>query len=223
MTFRSFSLFPLAMAAWLHAAPAQADREFADGQRFGFELGFGGGFATSSPFTRRLESFGYSREEMFSFRFDFSFEAIVLPYLSVLLRFDVLDGQTWRRPSGIGPDDEFKWQNYAVGAHLRAFLPTRRGRGRGYIQVGIGPSFNATRLGTRVTETGDPSVFRELRVSYQVAGLLGVEGLVADHVGLFVQGGYFYTPVPENRFGDRHRGGGGLLLAGLTVHFGRTP
>ena len=103
MTFRSFSLFPLAMAAWLHAAPAQADREFADGQRFGFELGFGGGFATSSPFTRRLESFGYSREEMFSFRFDFSFEAIVLPYLSVLLRFDVLDGQTWRRPSGIGP------------------------------------------------------------------------------------------------------------------------
>jgi hypothetical protein len=209
------------MASWLHSTSARADEGFADGQMFGLEFAFGGGWPSSSSFTRRLESFGYERENTFDFRFAFSVEAILLRYLSVLLRMDVLDGQTWRRPSGIGPDDEFVWNNYALGVHVRGFLPTANGRFRAYAQAGVGPSFGQSRLRTRLTEGDQRASFRDLQVRYYVAGLLGFEGLVAEHVGFLVQGGYFYAPVPENRFGDRHRGGGGLLLAGLTAHFGR--
>ena len=44
--------------------------------------------------------------------------------------------------------------------------------------------------------------------------------MAADHVGFFVYGGYF-APSLENLLGDRHQGGGGVLMAGLSGRFKR--
>lgn len=84
----------------------------------------------------------------------------------------------------------------------------------------MGPTFTGTRLYVRTTTSRDQTRYKEIDVGYNVAGLGGLE-LTSTHIGFFVQGGYFYSPTPKNLLGDRHQSGGGLMLAGLSAHFGR--
>jgi hypothetical protein len=216
----SVALSCLVLADVASADGASPDVEFADGQTWGFEIGLGGGWGGQSAYTRRLGGFGYERVDTRYFRFSAAIEKIVLPYLSVLLQTNLLDGEGWERDSGIGPDDRFTWTNWTLDAHLRAFIPFKR-LFRAYIQVGVGPTFVSSRLHPRNNQEDSQDTYRELKVSYNVAGLAGFEVLPGDHIGLYLQGGYFYTPAPENLLGDRHSGGGGLILAGLSGHFGR--
>jgi len=145
-------------------------------------------------------------------------ETILLPYFSVLLQTNLLDHRAWYRDSGIGRPDEFKWSSWTLDVHARAFYPVRSWF-RVYAQLGVGPTFTGTRLTVR-TNGDSQTTYREVDVGYNVAGLGGLE-LTSKHVGFFVQGGYVYAPSPKNRLGDRHQSGGGVLLAGLSAHFGR--
>lgn len=210
----------LLLASLCVAAPVSADLEFADGKTWGFEIGFGGGWVPATDYTRRLELFAYEREKQIHYRMSIAVEKIVLPYLSVLLQTNLLDSQRWRRSSGIGPDDEFRWTTWTLDAHLRVFIPTKDGKLRFYAQFGVGPTFTPSALTVRTDESDSQTVHSDLQVRYNVAGLLGFEALMGDHVGFFVQGGYFYAPTPKNRLGDVHQDGG-LVLAGIGAHFGR--
>ncbi len=203
------------------AAPAAADDEFADGQTWGFEISFGAGWAPETEYTRRLEDFGYSPARGGHYRMSFAVEKVLLPYFSVLLQTNLLDNRIWYRPSGIGPDDRFTWNSWALDAHARAFLPAANGRFRAYAQFGIGPTLTGSRLYTRTSTEPTQTEHKEFKVSYNLAGLLGFEGMAADHVGFFVYGGYFFAPSLENLLGDRHQGGGGVLMAGLSGRFKR--
>lgn len=176
---------------------------------------------------RTLETFGFEDTPVVPlywgrtaqhFRFSAAVEAILLPYFNVLLQTNFLDHRTWYRDSGIGRPDEFKWSSWTLDAHARAFYPVRSWF-RVYVQFGVGPTFTGTRLTVR-TNGDSQTTYREADVGYNVAGLAGME-LTSKHVGFFVQGGYFYAPSPKNRLGDRHQSGGGVLLAGLSTHFGR--
>ena len=196
------------------------DRPFVDGQRFGLELGIGGGWPVEgTDYTRTLETFGFERWSASRFRFSAAFEGIVVPYFSLLLQTNLLDKQEWNRDSGIGPDDHFNWNTWTLDLHARAFFPVTEWF-RVYVQFGVGPAFTSTRLYVRTTTNRDQDKYREIHVGYNVAGLAGLE-LTSTHVGFFMQGGYFYAPTPKNLLGDRHQSGGGLLLVGLSAHFGR--
>jgi hypothetical protein len=215
---------------------AEADEPFVDGQTWGLEVGFGGGWPVrNTAYTRTLETFGFGDSYPFvsadvyswrsgyrrtsRFRFSASFEKIVLPYFSVLLQTNLLDRRKWYRDSGIGPDDVFEWKSWALDAHARAFLPVGEWF-RAYVQLGVGPTFTGSRLSVRTNASSEQTTYREVDVGYNVTGLGGLE-VTSKHVGLFVQGGYVHAPSPTNRFGDRHQSGGGLLMAGLSAHFGR--
>lgn len=218
----SVALIFVLLAGSVSADGKDGEIVFADGQTWGFEIGFGGGWSSESAYTRRLEDFGYDHVDTRRFRFSAAIEKIVLPYLSVLLQTNLLDGEGWERDSGIGPDDRFTWTNWTLDAHLRAFIPYKK-KFRAYIQFGVGPTFASSRLDTRRNQEEGQVEHRDLKVSYNLAGLGGIEVVAGDHIGLYIQGGYFYAPAPKNLLGDRHVGGGGLLLAGLSGHFGRSP
>lgn len=201
-------------------ARAGADASFAKGRTWGLEVALGAGWVPSTPYTERLAAFGYEQDKEVHFRWSVGVEKIVLPYFSVLLQTNLLDSQQWRRPSGIGPDDEFHWATWTLDAHARAFIPIDGGKVRLYAQVGLGPTFTSSRLEARTSGSRDQTSYRDVQVRYNVTGLLGVELLMGDRVGFLLQGGYVYAPAPKNRLGDVHQGGG-LLLAGLGIHFGR--
>jgi hypothetical protein len=199
---------------------AAEDRPFVDGQRGGLEIGFGGGWPVrSTAYTDTLEIFGFERPYTSHFRFSAAFEGIVLPYFSLLLQTNLLDKREWTRDSGTGPDDHYNWNSWTLDVHARAFYPARPWF-RVYAQFGVGPTFTGTRLYVRTTTSRDQTRYKEIDVGYNVAGLGGLE-LTSTHIGFFVQGGYFYSPTPKNLLGDRHQSGGGLMLAGLSAHFGR--
>jgi len=223
MLSKSIFAMPLGLACFLFATPARADPSFADDQTWGFEIGFGGGWAPDTDYTGRLDAFGYSPDRGSHYRMSFAVEKILLPYFSLLLQTNLLDHQTWYRPSGLGDDDRFDWNSWSLDVHARAFLPTRNGRFRGYVQFGVGPTFTGSHLYTQTSADSGQVRHRELKVSYNVAGLLGIEGMVAKHFGFFLQGGYFFAPSLENLLGDRHQSGGGLLIAGFTGRFKRNP
>jgi hypothetical protein len=212
---------PLLIAAVLTAAPAHADDDFADGQSWGLEFGFGGGWTADTDYTRTLENFGYSRTRLSRYRMSLAVEKVLFRYFSVLLQTNLLDHQEWERSSGIGPDDTFSWSSWALDVHARAFMPTPGGRFRGYVQFGIGPTFTPSRLRTRTGPEPTQVQHKELKVSYNVISLLGGEVMMVDHVGFFFQGGYVFAPSLENLLGDRHQSGGGTFLAGLSGRFGR--
>ena len=205
----------------LEAAPALADDDFADGQSWGLELGFGGSWTPDTAYTQTLETFGYSRDRRSRYRMSFAVEKILFRYFSLLLQTNLLDQQEWSRPSGIGPDDRFVWDSWTLDVHARAFMPTSSGRFRGYIQFGIGPTFTPSRLYARTSAEPTQAKYREVKVSYNLMGLAGGEVMMADHVGFFFQGGYVFAPSLENRLGDRHQSGGGLFTLGLSGRFGR--
>jgi|GEM_PF-3167977 len=209
------------LAMLVPAAVAADDDSFADGQRWGLEVGFGGGRIADTAYTRRLETFGYSRTSPSHYRMSMAVEKILFPYFSVLLQTNLLDGQEWTRPSGIGPDDRFTWDTWTLDVHARAFLPTSGGRFRGYVQFGIGPAFTPSRLYARTSREPTQTKYKEFKLSYNLMGLAGGEVMMADHVGLFFQGGYAYAPSLRNRLGDRHKSSGGLLILGLSGRFGR--
>lgn len=206
---------------------AEAKEPFVEGQTWGLEIGFGVGWVDeTSAYTRTLETFGF--EDTYAccwdpaprFRFSGAVEKIVLPYFSVLLQTNLLDRRKWHRDSGIGDDDVFTWSSWTLDAHARAFLPVRQWF-RVYAQFGVGPTFTGSRLYVRTSADSQQTKYREVDVGYNVAGLGGAE-LTSKHVGFYVQGGYIYSPSPKNRFGDAHQSGGGILLFGLSAHFGRS-
>jgi hypothetical protein len=206
---------------------------FVEGQTWGLEVGLGLGWtAGSSAYTRTLETFGFENRVSLEdalvccwndgpprFRFSGAVERIVLPYFSVLLQTNLLDREKWYRDSGVGEDDVFTWSSWTLDVHARAFLPVRKWF-RVYAQFGVGPTFTGSRLYVRTTPDAEQTKYREVDVGYNVAGLGGLE-LTLKHAGFYVQGGYIYSPSPKNRFGDAHQSGGGILLFGLSAHFGR--
>jgi hypothetical protein len=206
---------------------AEADEPFVAGQTWSLEVGFGGGWPDeSTPYTRTLETFGFENgyscceaRPVSRFRFSAAVETILLPYFSVLLQTNLLERRKLYRDSGIGPDDVFTWSSWTLDVHARAFLPVREWF-RAYIQFGVGPTFSGSRLYVRTTASSDQTRYREVDVGFNVAGLGGLE-VTSKHFGFYVQGGYFYSPSPKNLLGDRHQSGGGLLMAGLSTHFGR--
>lgn len=215
--------FPIFLVCLLHAVPAAAEEEFADGQTWGFEIAFGGGGTAETAYTRRLEAFGYTRDRHVHYRMSMAVEKILVEYFSLLLQFNLLDGQRWSRPSGIGPDDEFDWNSWTLDVHARAFLPFYDGKGRAYIQVGLGPTFTGSRLKVRTSESDIQTTHGDYEVRYNVAALAGLEGMIGAHVGFFFNGGYFFSPAPKNRLDDVHQGGG-LVLFGLSGRWrGRQP
>jgi hypothetical protein len=212
----------LMLLAWcVFATPSASAQEgrFIDGQRVSLELGFGGGWPVNdTAYVRTLETFGFEHPWASRFRFSAALEGIVLPYFSLLLQTNLLDSQEWTRDPGVGDDDYFNWNTWALDVHARAFYPVTSWF-RIYVQFGVGPTFTGTRLYVRTTSSPDQTRFKEIDVGYNVAGLAGLE-LTSLHVGFFVQGGYFYAPTPKNLLGDRHQSGGGLILGGLSFHLG---
>lgn len=200
---------------------ALAEETFVDGQTWGIEIGLGGGWnEPDSAYTRTLETFGFVGDfGSPRFRFSAALEKILARYFSLLLQTNFLGNRHWSRDSGIGPRDAFDWNTWTLDVHARAFLPIGRSL-RIYAQFGIGPTFSGTRLYVRTDLDDGQTRYKDVDVGYNVAGLGGAE-VTSKHVGLFVQGGYFYAPSPKNRLGDRHQSGGGLILAGLSAHFGR--
>ena len=225
----SMRLIALALLLGGVLAPsvAAAKEPFVEGQTWGLEVGLGLGWVgDSSAYTRTLETFGFEDKHGCCwdpgaprFRFSGAVERIVLPYFSVLLQTNLLDRQKWYRDSGLGEDDVFAWSSWTLDVHARAFLPVRKWF-RVYAQFGVGPTFTGSRLYVQTTADAEQTKYREVDVGYNVAGLGGLE-LSSKHAGFFVQGGYFYSPSPKNRFGDAHQSGGGILLFGLSGHFGR--
>ena len=219
---RFHHLLALAMVTGCLSAAASAaaeDQLFVEGQRIGLELGLGGGWAPrDTAYTRTLETFGFEHWTTSQFRFSAALETIVVRYFSLLLQTNRLDKQEWNRDSGIGDDDHFNWNTWTLDVHLRAFYPVTHWF-RVYAQFGVGPTFTGTRLYVRTTSSPEQTRFREVDVGYNIAGLGGLE-LTSRHVGFFTQGGYFYAPSPKNLLGDRHQSGGGVLLLGISFHFG---
>lgn len=215
-------LVALLAVAWvLEEAPCAA-QAFAEDQAWGLEVGMGGGGHRDGAFVHTLQDFGYENERNTNFRFSVAAERIVLPNLSVLLQVNGLDSQMFARSSGIGPDDEYQWATWAFGGHLRAFVHTWNGFFRAYLQFGVGPTLTRSALRTRSgTDGSGRSEIVELSASYQLTGLLGMEWMLGEHVGLYLQGGYIYAPSVENLLGDRLQSGGGLALAGVSFRFGR--
>lgn len=207
------------------AATCRADTEFADGQPWGFELALGWGSAPDSDYTATLETFGFERDEAGTFdgfRVSLGVERRIVRHFSVLLQANNLESRRYERDPGFGSDETFLWNTWALGVHGRAWLDNKTGRLRGYAQLGFGPIVSVTRLNTRLNaDDTDLTEFRDTQWYFHVTGLLGIEGMVAKHVGMFVYGGYVYARTPVNRLDERNRGGGGLVLAGLSGRFGR--
>ena len=211
------------MAACLLPIPTTASADFAGGQPWGLEFGLGWGRTRSSEYIQTLEDFGYTRDSRTGFRASFALSRRVARYLELLFQLNTLDQQSFERSAGIGENDTFKFSTLTFGIHGRTWFPTRNERFRAYLQFGVGPSVAVTRLRTRLEAEAKRTEFREAQWFYSLTSLLGIEGMPSKHVGLFLHGGYVYAPVPENRFGERHNSGGGLVIVGLTARFGRTP
>ncbi|MEM8606063.1 MAG: hypothetical protein AAGF92_03110 [Myxococcota bacterium] len=217
------TLAVIGTAACLLLPPTEAHADFAGGQPWGLEFGFGWGRTRSSEYIRTLEDFSYQRDSRTDFRASFALSRRLVNYFELLFQFNSLDDQSFERSAGIGFDDTFKFSTLTFGIHGRTWFPTPNDRFRAYAQFGVGPSVAVTRLRTRLAANEDRTEFRDSQWFYSVTSLLGIEGMPSEHVGLFLNGGYIYAPVPENRFGQRHNGGGGLVIVGVTARFGKTP
>ncbi|MEM7433641.1 MAG: hypothetical protein AAF436_00720 [Myxococcota bacterium] len=222
MTWTYRALVVAVFATCLHSGPNTARADFAEGQPWGLEFGFGWGRTRSSDYIRTLEDFGYTRDSRTGFRAVVAASRRVCRYFEILFQFNTLDDQNFARSAGIGVDDSFKFSTLAFGIHGRAWFPTPNDRFRAYAQLGVGSSVAITRLRTRLSQDAPRTEFRDAQWSYNITSLLGIEGMVSKHVGLFLNGGYVFAPVPKNLFGQRHQSGGGLVLVGISAHFGRT-
>jgi hypothetical protein len=206
------------------ATVCHADAGFADGQPWGLEVGFGWGRTPSSGYTETLEEFGFEKNLAVvrpGFRVSLAVERRIVRHFSLLLQANSLDRQEYEIP-GPDPDETFRWTTWALGIHGRASLGSRNGKVRGYAQFGVGPTVSVTRFRTRLDPV-DPeqAEFDDAQWYYHLTGLLGFEGMLAKHFGMFVNGGYVYARTPVNELDQRNRGGGGLVLAGLSGRFGR--
>ncbi|MEM9728546.1 MAG: hypothetical protein AAF997_08170 [Myxococcota bacterium] len=208
------------------AATSHADDGFAEGQPWGLEVGLGWGRAPNSAYTRTLETFGFERQTAFTFdgfRVSVGVERKIVPHFSLLLQANNLDSRRYERDSGLGPDESFVWNTWAIGVHGRAWLTNQTERFRGYAQLGFGPTVSVTRFNTRLDASDtDFTQFRDSQWYFHVTGLLGIEGMLGKHIGMFLNGGYVYARAPRNQLDERNRGGGGLVLAGLSARFGRS-
>lgn len=226
-SMRLVVLFAATMIFGLAIAPttSRADTEFAHGQPWGLEIALGWGRAPNSQYTATLGDFGFERDDVLTFdgfRVSLAIERKMARNFSLLLQANNLESRRYERDSGLGPDDTFVWNTWALGVHGRAWLNNNTGRFRGYAQVGVGPTIAITRLNTRLSASDtDFTEFRELQCYFHMSGLLGFEGMLGKHVGMFMYGGYVYARTPKNVLDERARGGGGLLLAGFSGRYGK--
>ena len=171
---------------------AEAKEPFAEGQAWGLEIGLGVGWVE--------ESSAYTRTlETFGFEDTY--------------------GCCW------DPAPRFRFS----GAIERIVLP--------YFSVLLQTNLLDRRKWYRDSGIGDDDVFTwsswtldaharaflPVRKWFRVYAQFGVgPTFTSKHVGFYVQGGYIYAPSPKNRFEDAHQSGGGILLFGLSAHFGRS-
>ena len=169
---------------------AEAREPFAEGQTWGLEIGLGVGWVE--------ESSAYTRTlETFGFEDRY--------------------GCCW------GPAPRFRFSGAVetiVLPYFSVLLQTNLlDRRKWYRDSGIGDDDVFT--WSSWTLDAHARAFLPVRKWFRVYAQFGVgPTFTSKHVGFYVQGGYIYAPSPRNRFGDAHQSGGGILLFGLSAHFG---
>ncbi|MDB4984883.1 MAG: peptidase caspase catalytic subunit p20 [Myxococcaceae bacterium] len=169
-------------------------------QRFGYVRSLGGGFGPTAALGREL-----------------------LPYLSVLARYDWIEtGHSFRDTAAPGfgaGSNALNWRTHSVMAGLRLRLPLVRRWVVAFTELDAGMSLTRSRFdyalsgdaGAGNVEHGD----KKLELGFAVRAVGGFTFNMSRHFGLWLAAGYTHAPSVSNQLGQTHEAGGATVQTGL--------
>ena len=218
--------------ATLLAGPAQAhsdarvDPEDPRIEHLFIETGFGGGSYHASPYTDRLEDFGFGRPWVLFgpdvFMVHGSAVLTPVPNLGLVFTAGNIDSDSWHRDmtradAPYDYDENYRWTTWRGGIYARASMPVLNGWLTPYAQAGGGPALTVATYSDETTE--------DLRydLGWHIAGAAGLQAMLAipdhRHFGLYWQLESSYAPVLENLTGDVHNSGRRAFMFGVRLGY----
>jgi hypothetical protein len=178
------------------------------------EAGIGPMFRTEDAFTRRLNEFGYEKNDGFlgikpRARFHVGFAKGILPHVSIGAQVHTLAGDEYHRSAG-DSDDTYSWDAYGASAFARAHtakIGTERQWINFYGQLGIGVALGVSTLRTGSQNLGTIEETTDTHWGFVLGGFGGVDI------------GYEYAPAIANLVGDTHNSGGPSFQLGTRFRF----
>ncbi len=193
-------------------------------ERVMIETSLGAGATSDTPYTRRLEDFGFDRGlVLFDAVFMMQGAVVYSPLrnLGVVFSAGNLDSDSWHRDLlEVGDqtlDEDFRWTTWRSAVSGRYSLPLADGWLVPYVQAGGGPAM------TLATYTDDHCEKQDRHMGWHLAGAGGLQLMPSiagyRHLGVFVQVETSWAPVLENLAGDVHDSGRHATLFGIRAGF----
>lgn len=187
--------------------------------RWGLELGVGLAGIGDSPYTERLNDFGFeSGGSLIAIQgtWNAALSYRTLPWLEIVMRVEHIESRSFARtPDELGNSEAtqtFVWD--VDGAALYGRLLTVPSHTvAAYAQVGLGATL--TRTSFVNTLEASPTTDSESFTAWQVGGGIGVQVTPWRHMGWFVQLNYLHVPALKNLLDETHDAGGFVVATGL--------
>lgn len=215
----------LAGQAQAHA-DARVNREDPRIERWYVETGLGFGSHQDSPYTARLEDFGFERPWHLFGPEVVEIEASVVhtpvPNLGLVLSAGNMDADSWsrdmtREDAPMDFQESYRWTTWRGGVYARASVPMVQGWLTPYLQAGGGPAL-------ALATYSDPDVDdRRAQLGWHATAAAGLQMMLAipghRHFGVYGQVQTSYAPVLENLTGEVHDSGGVSLMSGIRLGY----
>jgi hypothetical protein len=188
-----------------------------DAPRWGLELSLGALSYRRDGYTDQIRQFDFSQQGGtlmvlgLSRQISLTASRALGRHLALTLGVMELGRQEYHRgksPNDSGVEARFGWSSYGLGVGLRAFYPLARDRFIPFVQVSAGPALAVTSWEDEAGSTTDAFV------GYQLGSVAGFLVMPRRWFGFLLQGGYFFAPIIENRFGQSHDSGGVAVQIG---------
>lgn len=210
----------LALASGLSQATESGDRY----ERFMVEAALGGGPETQSPFTDRLDDFGFDRSlNLFGGMVMLAGSAVYSPLRGLAVVFTVgnIDSDSYHRALLQLGDEDFdeyyRWTTWRAGAYGRYGLPVAEGWLVPYVQGGGGPAM------ALATYTDERCEQQRRFMGWHLAGAAGLQLMPSvaghRHLGIYAQVETSYAPVLDNLMGDVHDSGRRAIMLGIRAGY----
>lgn len=175
------------------------------------ELGVSLNARNHDGYNRALKQQGYERDLDLSLPLspELAFGAALHRYVSMLVRYDFLESNTYRKTSGSSQVDTFEWTTRSVSLAARGRLPLYDEWLVAFAELSCGLGIARPRDTVMGKETEDHQFGPALR------GALGL-AFGSEHFGGYLVGAYTHVSILE-KSGQQHQDGGPAVALGLRV------
>lgn len=175
------------------------------------ELGVSLNARNHDGYNRALKQRGYERDLELSLPLgpELAFGAALHRHFSVLVRYDFLESNTYRKAVGSQQDDIFEWTTRSVSPAVRARLPLYDEWLVAFAELSCGLGI------ARPRETSMGKATEDHQFGPALRGALGLT-FGSEHFGGYLAGAYTHVSILEQS-DHKHQDGGPVVALGLRV------